>query len=63
MLCVCVCVQITVAMAVLSSVFNRNKCVRVYGDGRKFCVYFADILLSGIIILLLIPQILVVRLS
>ena len=48
-------------MGVLSSLFRPHKCVRVYNKEQKFCVYFADILLSGIIILLLIPQILVVR--
>lgn len=49
----------TVVMAVLSSLFRGSKCVRVYGISESFCVYFADILLSAIIILLLIPQILV----
>ncbi len=53
--------QITVAMAILSSLLRPHKCVRVYGKEQKFCVYFADILLCVIIILLLIPQILVVR--
>lgn len=53
-------VLITVAMAVLSSVLEgKKKCIRVYGREQKFCVYFADILLSAIIILLLIPQIFV----
>ena len=47
-------------MAVMSSLFIKDKCNRVYGTPKKYCVYFADILLSAIIILLLIPQILVV---
>lgn len=49
-------------MAVLSSLFQKHKCSRVYGKEQKFCVYFGDILLCFLIILLLIPQILVVRL-
>lgn len=47
-------------MAVLSSLFAKHKCKRVYDRDDKFCVYFADILLCVVIILLLIPQILVV---
>ncbi len=47
-------------MAILSSFILPHKCVRVYDKPQKYCVYFADILLCIIIILLLIPQILVV---
>lgn len=61
LMCVCMGVQITVAMAILSSVFVRQKCDRVYSSPQSYCVYFGDILLCVIIILLLIPQIIVVR--
>lgn len=50
-------------MAVLSSLFQKHKCSRVYGDDRKYCVYFVDILLCAVIVLLLIPQILVVSVT
>lgn len=51
--------QITVILAILSSVFVSKKCKRIQNTDH-YCIYPLDIVLCVIIILLLVPQIIVV---
>ncbi len=55
--------QLTLLMAVISSVFfhDHEKCQRLYNKPEVFCVYAVDIIMCFVIMLLLVPQILVVR--
>ena len=49
-------------MGIISSILlHPKKCERLYNNQHWFCVYPVDIVLCGVIILLLIPQIVVVR--
>ena len=54
--------QITLMLALLSSVFIKDKCKRIrpVGSAQNYCVYPVDIVFCGVIILLLVPQIIVV---
>ena len=50
-------------MGIISSVFlNKHKCQRLYGKTEAFCIYGVDIAMCVTILLLLFPQIVVVRL-
>ena len=56
------CSQITLMLALLSSLFIKEKCKRIghVGNTKKYCVYPLDIVFCAIIILLLVPQVIVV---
>jgi len=57
-------IQLTVIMAIISSLLLGNsKCLRLYRNKESFCIYGVDIALCVVIILLLVPQIVVVRVT
>ena len=57
-------IQLTVIMAIISSLLlGHNKCLRLYQNDESFCIYGVDIALCVVIILLLVPQIVVVRVT
>ncbi len=54
--------QFTVLMGVVSSVFlSHQKCLRLYKQSQAYCVYPVDLVFCVLIVLLLLPQIIVVR--
>ena len=57
-------IQLTVIMAIISSLLlSHNKCLRLYRHDAPFCIYGVDIAMCVVIIMLLVPQILMVRVT